>query len=251
MIASLIRASLDNRVVVLLMALLLLISGSWVTRNTPVDALPDLSDVQVIIKTDFLGQAPEVVENQVTYPLTTAMLAVPRATDVRGISMFGTSYVYVLFEDGTDIYWARTRVLEYLSQLQGQLPASARPQLGPDATGVGWVFNYALVDRSGRHDLAQLRSLQDWYLKPQLQSVQGVSEVATVGGMVQQYQVVADPHRMRAYGVTLPQLKRRLKDSNQETGASVVEMAGAEYMVRIGGYLQSIETLRQLPVSVT
>lgn len=251
MIAQVIRAALDNRIVVLMAALALLVIGSSITRNTPVDALPDLSDVQVIIKTDFLGQAPQVVEDQVTYPLTSAMLAVPRATDVRGISMYGTSYVYVLFEDGTDIYWARARVLEYLSQLQGELPQSAKPQLGPDATGVGWVFNYALVDRSGNHDLAQLRSLQDWYLKPQLQSVSGVSEVATVGGMVRQYQVVADPHKLRAYDITLPQLRDILKSGNQEAGASVIEMAEAEYMVRMSGYINSLDELEQLPVKVT
>ncbi|MYM61837.1 efflux RND transporter permease subunit [Pseudomaricurvus sp. HS19] len=251
MIRAIILQALDNRVLVMLGALALLCFGSWIVRQTPVDALPDLSDVQVIIKTDYAGQAPEVVEDQVTYPLTTAMLAVPGATNVRGISMYGTSYVYVLFEDGTDMYWARARVLEYLSQMPGRLPDGANPQLGPDATGVGWVFSYALIDSSGQRDLAQLRSLQDWYLKPQLQSVAGVSEVATVGGMVRQYQVVADPDKLRAYGVTLPQLRRLLKAANQESGASVIEMAEAEYMVRMGGYVSSVGQLKDLPLKVT
>ncbi|MGH1373985.1 MAG: efflux RND transporter permease subunit [Cellvibrionaceae bacterium] len=251
MIAFVIRSALEHRVVVLVLALLLLIVGSSITRETPVDALPDLSDVQVIIKTDYLGQAPQVVEDQVTYPLTSAMLAVPRATGVRGVSMYGTSYVYVLFEDATDIYWARARVLEYLSQLQGRLPVSARPQLGPDASGVGWVFSYALVDRSGKHDIAELRSLQDWYLKPQLQSVPGVSEIATVGGMVKQYQVIVDPNKLRLHKLTLSQLKNRLTSANQESGASVLEMAESEYMVRLSGYLQSLQDLSNIPLKVT
>ncbi len=251
MISSIIRSALENRVVVLLLAVLLLVVGSSVARHTPVDALPDLSDVQVIIKTDFSGQAPQVIEDQVTYPLTSALLSVPRAIRVRGISMYGTSYVYVLFEDGTDLYWARARVLEYLSQMQGRLPPSARPQLGPDATGVGWVFSYALVDHSGQHDIAQLRSLQDWYLKPQLQSVAGVSEIATVGGMVRQYQVIADPDKLRLYNLTLPELKSQLKNANQESGASVLEMAESEYRVRLNGYVQSLEDLAKIPLKVT
>jgi len=251
MIKHIIRASIESRAVVLLAALALLVWGSWVTVNTPVDALPDLSDVQVIVKTEFAGQAPQVIEDQVTYPLTSALMAVPKATDVRGISMFGTSYVYVLFEDDTDIYWARSRVLEYLSQIQSRLPSAAKPQLGPDATGVGWVFNYALVDRTGEHDLAQLRSLQDWYLKPQLQSVDGVSEVASLGGMVRQYQVVIDPDKLRAYDITLPQLRKLLVDANRESGASVVELAEAEYIVRLSGYIASLEDLRNIPIKVT
>ncbi len=251
MISHIIRASIESRAVVLLAALGLLVWGSWVTVNTPVDALPDLSDVQVIVKTEFAGQAPQVIEDQVTYPLTSALMAVPKATDVRGISMFGTSYVYVLFEDNTDIYWARSRVLEYLSQIQSRLPSQVNPQLGPDATGVGWVFNYALVDRTGQHDLAQLRSLQDWYLKPQLQSVSGVSEVASLGGMVRQYQVMIDPHKLRAYDVTLPQLRKLLADANRESGASVVELAEAEYMVRLSGYIDSLEDLKKLPIKIT
>ncbi len=251
MIKAIILGSLGNRFLVLLAALALLVGGAWVTKNTPVDALPDLSDVQVIIKTDYPGQAPRLVEDQVTYPLTTAMMSVPGAVDVRGSSMFGTSYVYILFEDGTDIYWARSRVLEYLNQVQGNLPTEARTALGPDATGVGWVYNYALVDRSGRHDLAQLRSLQDWYLKYPLQSVAGVSEVATVGGMVRQYQVIADPFKLRAYGIPLQKLREALANSNREAGASAIEMAEAEYIVRITGYLQGIEDIRQVPLMVT
>lgn len=251
MIKAIIRGSLGNRFLVLLSALALLFAGVWVTRNTPVDALPDLSDVQVIIKTDFPGQAPQLVEDQVTYPLTTAMMAVPGAVDVRGASMFGTSYVYILFEDGTDMYWARSRVLEYLNQVQSSLPAGATTALGPDATGVGWVFNYALTDRTGQHDLAQLTSLQDWYLKYQLQSVPGVSEVATVGGMVRQYQVIADPDKLRAYGIPLQAVRMALEQGNREAGASAIEMAEAEYIVRITGYLQGMEDIRQVPLMVT
>ncbi|WP_066015199.1 efflux RND transporter permease subunit [Endozoicomonas atrinae] len=251
MIKAIIHESLGNRFLVLLAALALLVGGVWVTNNTPVDALPDLSDVQVIIKTDYPGQAPRLVEDQVTYPLTTAMMSVPGAVDVRGSSMFGTSYVYILFEDGTDLYWARSRVLEYLNQVQGNLPAEARTALGPDATGVGWVYNYALVDRTGRHDLAQLRSLQDWYLKYPLQSVAGVSEVATVGGMVRQYQVIADPYKLRAYGIPLQKLKEALAMGNREAGASAIELAEAEYIVRITGYLQGVEDIRRVPLMVT
>ncbi|WP_281645206.1 CusA/CzcA family heavy metal efflux RND transporter [Parendozoicomonas sp. Alg238-R29] len=251
MIKAIIRGSLENRFLVILAAVALLFGGAWVTRNTPVDALPDLSDVQVIIKTDYPGQAPQLVEDQVTYPLTTAMMAVPGAVDVRGASMFGSSYVYILFEDGTDMYWARSRVLEYLNQIQSSLPPEAKTALGPDATGVGWVFNYALVDKTGQHDLAQLRSMQDWFLKFQLQSVPGVSEVATVGGMVRQYQVVADPDKLRAYGIPLQKLQQALQQGNREAGASAIEMAEAEYIVRITGYLSSLEDIRQVPLMVT
>ncbi len=250
MIAALIRASIENRVLVIVLAAMLAAWGAWSLRETPVDALPDLSDVQVIIKTSFPGQAPQVVEDQVTYPLTTAMLAVPKAVTVRGFSFFGDSYVYVIFEDGTDLYWARSRVLEYLSQVSGELPDAARPALGPDATGVGWIYQYALVDRTGRHDLAELRSLQDWFLKYELQTVPGVAEVATVGGMVRQYQVVVDPERLRAFGVPLSQVKAAIRQGNQETGGSVIEMAEAEYMVRASGYLDSLEDLRNIPLGV-
>jgi len=218
--------------------------------RTPLDAIPDLSDLQVIIKTSYPGQAPEVVEDQVTYPITTAMLSVPGTVAVRGFSFFGDSYVYVIFKDGTDIYWARSRVLEYLSQVAGNLPDSAKPQLGPDATGVGWIYEYALVDRTGGHDLSQLRSLQDWFLKYELQTVAGVSEVATVGGMVKQYQVVLDPGKLRIYGIPLEQVRKAIQRANQEVGGSVIEQAEAEYMIRARGYLEGVEDLRQIPVSV-
>lgn len=250
MIAGLIRWSISNRFLVLIMTLFITAWGLYSLSQTPVDALPDLSDVQVIIKTSFPGQAPQVVEDQVTYPLTTAMLSVPKATNVRGYSFFGDSYVYVIFEDGTDLYWARSRVLEYLSQVSAQLPASAKPALGPDATGVGWVFEYALVDRSGQNDLSQLRSLQDWFLKYELQTVPGVAEVATIGGMVRQYQVVVDPDKLRAFGIPLSKLKTAIQNGNQETGGSVIEMGEAEYMVRASGYLENLEDLSDIPLGV-
>lgn len=251
MIPSIIRWSIGNRFLVLLLTLMLTAWGLWSVKQTPVDALPDLSDVQVIIKTSYPGQAPQVVEDQVTYPLTTAMLAVPGATTVRGYSFFGDSFVYVLFDDNTDLYWARARVLEYLSQVAPNLPASARPQLGPDATGVGWVYQYALVDKTGKHDLSQLTSLQNWFLKYELQTVDGVSEVATVGGMVRQYQVRVDPDKLRAYGIPLSLIETAIKQGNQETGASVIEMAEAEYMVRSNDYLKSVEDLKQIPLGTT
>jgi Cu(I)/Ag(I) efflux system membrane protein CusA/SilA len=250
MIESIIRWSVDNRVLVVLLTTILTAAGIYAWRETPVDAIPDLSDVQVIIKTPFPGQAPKVVEDQVTYPLTTAMLAVPGAQTVRGYSFFGDSYVYVIFEDGTDIYWARSRVLEYLNQVAGQLPAAARPALGPDATGVGWIYEYALVDRSGGHDLAQLRSIQDWFLKYELQTVEGVAEVATVGGMVRQYQVVLDPAALRAYRLPMSRVRQAIQRGNQEVGGSVIEMAEAEYMVRATGYLQSVEDLAAIPLGM-
>ncbi|MEI4951851.1 CusA/CzcA family heavy metal efflux RND transporter, partial [Aeromonas caviae] len=251
MIPSIIRWSIGNRFLVLLLTLMLTAWGLWSVKQTPVDALPDLSDVQVIIKTAYPGQAPQVVEDQVTYPLTTAMLAVPGATTVRGYSFFGDSFVYVLFDDNTDLYWARARVLEYLSQVAPNLPASARPQLGPDATGVGWVYQYALVDKTGKHDLSELTSLQNWFLKYELQTVDGVSEVATVGGMMRQYQVRVDPDKLRAYGIPLSLIETAIKQGNQETGASVIEMAEAEYMVRSNGYLKSVEDLKQIPLGTT
>ncbi len=250
MIAAIIRWSIANRFLVLVLTLLLTVWGIYAVRETPVDALPDLSDVQVIIKTSFPGQAPQVVEDQVTYPLATAMLSVPKALSVRGYSFFGDSYVYIIFEDGTDLYWARSRVLEYLSQVAGQLPENAKPALGPDATGVGWIFQYALVDRTGQHDLAELRSLQDWFLKYELQTVPGVAEVATVGGMVRQYQVVVDPDKLRAFGIPLAKIKNAIRSGNQETGGSVVEMGEAEYMVRATGYLQNEEDLANIPLGV-
>ncbi|MCP4048512.1 MAG: efflux RND transporter permease subunit, partial [Gammaproteobacteria bacterium] len=250
MIAAIIRWSLDNRFLVLLMAVILTVWGLQAIRNTPIDALPDLSDVQVIVKTSYPGQAPQVVEDQVTYPLTTALLAVPGAVNVRGYSFFGDSYVYIIFEDGTDLYWARSRVLEYLNQVAGKLPPAAKPALGPDATGVGWIYEYALVDRNGGHDLAQLRSVQDWFLKFELQTIPGVAEVATVGGMVQQYQVVIDPDAMRAYSLSLTQVRKAIQGGNREVGGSVIEMGEAEYMVRSTGYLTSIADLEKIPLSV-
>ena len=250
MIASVIHWSIRNRFLVILLTLILTGWGLYAVKNTPLDALPDLSDVQVIIKTSYPGQAPRVVEDQVTYPLTTTMLSVPKATTVRGYSFFGDSYVYVLFEDGTDLYWARSRVLEYLSQVQSRLPASAVTALGPDATGVGWVYEYALVDRSGTHDLSELRSIQDWFLKFELQTVPGVSEVATIGGMVKQYQVVVDPDRLRSYGIPLSKVKTAIQRGNQEAGGSVIEMAEAEYMVRATGYIQGVEELNQIPLGM-
>ena len=250
MIESIIRWSIGNRFFVLLATFIIVGVGLVSLKNTPIDALPDLSDVQVIIKTTFPGQAPQVVEDQVTYPLTTAMLSVPGAVTVRGYSFFGDSYVYVIFDDDTDLYWARSRVLEYLSQVAPSLPASARPQLGPDATGVGWVYLYALVDRTGKHDISQLRSLQDWFLKYELQTVPGVSEVSALGGMVKQYQVKVDPDKLRAFDIPLSHIQMAIRRGNQEIGASVVEMAEAEYMVRATGYLQSEEDLRNIPLGV-
>lgn len=250
MINHIIRWSITHRVWVLMMSVALILAGVFSIKQTPVDAIPDLSDVQVIIKTSYAGQAPQVVQDQVTYPLSTAMLSVPKAVTVRGFSFFGDSYVYVIFEDGTDMYWARSRVLEYLSQVSGKLPAQAQPELGPDATGVGWVFNYALVDRTGQHDLSELRSLQDWFLKYELQTVAGVSEVATVGGMVRQYQIAVDPLKLRAYGIPMSHIYTAIREANQERGASVLEMAEAEYMVRIHGYLKNIEDIKHIPLGV-
>jgi len=250
MIPALIRWSISNRFLVLLAAVILAGAGIYSVKNTPIDALPDLSDVQVIIKTNYPGQAPQVVEDQVTYPLTTAMLSVPGAATVRGYSFFGDSYVYVIFDEDTDPYWARSRVLEYLSQVAPTLPDSARPQLGPDATGVGWVYLYALIDRTGQHDLSELRSLQDWFLKYELQTVSGVSEVAALGGMVKQYQVVVDPEKLRAFDIPLAHIQTAIQRANQEVGASVVEMAEAEYMVRATGYIQSREDLASIPLGV-
>jgi len=250
MIVKIIDWSLNNRFLVLLLSLILTVGGIFAVKNTPLDAIPDLSDVQVIIKTTYPGQAPRVVEDQITYPLTTAMLSVPGAVTVRGYSFFNDSYVYIIFEDGTDPYWARSRVLEYLSQVASRLPPEARPALGPDATGVGWVYEYALVDRSGKNDLSQLRSLQDWFLKYELQTVPGVSEVATLGGMVKQYQVVLDPERLRAYDLPLHKIRMAIKRANQEVGGSVIEMAEAEYMVRATGYIDELEDLRRIPLGV-
>lgn len=248
MIAAIIRASVRSRNLVLVVAAVLSVFGFYAVRTTPVDALPDLSDVQVIIRTSYPGQAPQIGENQVTYPIASTMLSVPGARVVRGYSFTGDSFVYVLFDDGTDLYWARSRVLEYLSQVQGRLPEGAKPALGPDATGVGWIFEYALVDRSGGHDLAQLRSLQDWFLRYELKTVPGVAEVASIGGMVKQYQVIVDPQKLAAYAVTTEQVTEALKRANQETGGSSVEMAGAEYTVRASGYLKTLDDFRAVPL---
>ncbi len=251
MIAKLIRWSIANRFLVLLATLMVTGWGVWSLLRTPLDAIPDLSDVQVIIRTTFPGQAPQIVENQITYPLTTTMLSVPGAKSVRGYSMFGDSFVYILFDDGTDPYWARSRVLEYLNQVQSRLPTQAKASLGPDATGVGWVYEYALIDRTGKMDLSQLRALQDWFLKYELKTVPNVSEVASVGGMVRQYQIVLDPDRLRAYNITHGKVIDAVQKANQETGGSVLELGEAEYMVRASGYLQSLDDFRKIPLTTT
>ncbi len=250
MIESIIRWSVGNRFFVLLVTVMIVGVGLFSLKNTPLDAIPDLSDVQVIIKTSYPGQAPQVVQDQVTYPLTTAMLSVPGAVTVRGYSFFGDSYVYVIFDEDTDLYWARSRVLEYLSQVAPSLPENARPQLGPDATGVGWIYLYALIDKTGKHDISQLRSLQDWFLKYELQTVSGVSEVAALGGMVKQYQVKVNPDKLRAFSIPLSHIQRAIKRGNQEIGASVVEMAEAEYMVRATGYIKNADDLGNIPLGV-
>ena len=250
MIAALIRWSVANRFLVLLATIFVTVWGVWSVQSTPIDALPDLSDVQVIIRTPYPGQAPQIVENQVTYPLATTMLSVPGAKTVRGYSFFGDSFVYVLFEDGTDLYWARSRVLEYLSQVQSRLPASAKPSLGPDATGVGWIYQYALVDRSGGHDLAQLRALQDWFLKFELKTLPNVAEVATVGGMVKQYQVQLDPLKLANLGITQAAVTEAIGKANQETGGALLEMAETEFMVRASGYLKTLNDFRSIPLKL-
>ena len=249
MIAKLIRWSIVNRFLVLLATLVATVAGVVAVMRTPLDAIPDLSDVQVIVRTEFPGQSPRVVEDQVTYPLATTLLSVPGARAVRGYSMFGDSFVYVIFQDGTDLYWARSRALEYLSSIASKLPLGLMASLGPDATGVGWVYEYALVDRSGHHDIAQLRSLQDWFLKYELQALPNVSEVATVGGMVKEYQVVVDPEKLRAYRLPLSRVVAAVQQSNQETGGSVVEMAEAEYMVRASGYLKTVDDFAAIAVA--
>ncbi len=251
MIARLIRWSIANRFLVLMTTLILMAWGVWSLSHTPLDAIPDLSDVQVIIRTTYPGQAPQIVENQVTYPLTTTMLSVPGAKTVRGYSFFGDSFVYILFEDGTDPYWARSRVLEYLNQVQARLPAQAKAALGPDATGVGWIYEYALVDRSGGMDLSQLRALQDWFLKYELKAVPNVAEVASIGGMVRQYQIVLEPDKLRAYNIPHSKVIEAVRKANQETGGSVLEMGEAEYMVRASGYLQSLDDFRKIPLTTT
>ena len=246
MIERVIRASVENRVLVLFGALLLAIAGIVAVLKTPVDALPDLSDVQVIITTDYSGQAPEIVENEVTYPISTTMLSVPGASTVRGFSLFGTSFVYVLFEDGTDLYWARSRVLESLNSAAGKLPSGVTPELGPDATGVGWIYQYALVDKSGKNDLESLRALQDWFLKYELKTIPGVAEVASVGGAVKEYQIIPDPVKLEQYGVTVGDIKTALSASNQEAGGGSIEMGESEFMVRAQGYLKTLDDFRSI-----
>lgn len=250
MIESVVYWSIKNRFFIILATLLIFVAGIYSVKQTPIDAIPDLSDVQVIVKTSYPGQAPQVVEDQVTYPLTTAMLSVPKAVTVRGYSFFGDSYVYIIFEEGTDLYWARSRVLEYLSQVSSSLPESAESQLGPDATGVGWVYGYALVDKTGNTDISQLRSIQDWFLRYELQTVPGVSEIATIGGMVKQYQIIVDPDSIRAYDIPLSLIRTAIAQGNQESGASVVEMGEAEYMVTASGYLNKVEDIKQIPLGL-
>ncbi|WP_066558697.1 efflux RND transporter permease subunit [Croceicoccus bisphenolivorans] len=248
MIARIIDASIANRLFIVLAAVAVTLAGFWAVRTTPVNALPDLSDVQVVVRSNYPGQAPRIVEDQVTYPLATTMLSVPGAKTVRGYSMFGDSYVYIIFQDGTDLYWARSRVLEYLNQVQNRLPDGVTSTLGPDATGVGWIYEYALVDRTGGHDLAGLRSLQDWFLRYELKTIPGIAEVASVGGMVKQYQVVLEPYRMASLGVTHAEIVSAIQAANQEAGGSIVEMGEAEYMVRASGYLGDLEDFRQIPL---
>ncbi|MGH6623964.1 MAG: efflux RND transporter permease subunit, partial [Burkholderiaceae bacterium] len=251
MIARLIRWSIANRFLVLLATLLFSAGGVVSLLKTPLDALPDLSDVQVIIRTSWPGQAPRLVENQVTYPMTTTMLSVPGAKTVRGYSFFGDSFVYVLFEDGTDLYWARSRVLEYLNQVQSRLPPNAKSSIGPDATGVGWIYQYALVDRSGALDTSQLRALQDWFLRFELKTVPNVAEVASVGGMVRQYQLLLDPDKLAAYAIPHTRVVETVRRANQEAGGSVLELGEAEYVVRASGYLQTLDDFRQIPLRTT
>jgi Cu(I)/Ag(I) efflux system membrane protein CusA/SilA len=248
MIARLIEYVAKNRFMVVLLTVILTLWALYASYNLSVDAIPDLSDVQVIISTEFPEQSPDLVEDQVTYPLATAMLAVPKAKVVRGISQFGLSFVYIIFEDGTDIYWARSRVLEYLNYVRAKLPANVSPALGPDATGVGWVYQYVVEDPSGRHDLAQLRSIQDWYIRYQLQKVPGVAEVASVGGFVKQYQVVVNPNTLASYGISLSKVKQAIQMSNQDTGGRVVEQAQTEYMVRGLGYIKSLKDVENIVV---
>ncbi|MDQ7039668.1 MAG: CusA/CzcA family heavy metal efflux RND transporter [Rhodothermus sp.] len=248
MLERIIEGSMRNRQLVLMLAILLAALGVWATLNIPIDAIPDISDVQVVIRTEYPGQAPQIVEDQVTYPLATAMLAVPGARTVRGYSMFGTSFVYIIFEDGTDMYWARSRVLEYLNQVAGTLPEGAKPAIGPDATSVGWIFEYSLVDTTGRHDLADLRTIQDFFLKYELQSIPGVSEVATVGGFVKQYQIVVDPQKLLAYGIPLSHVRMAIQRSNREVGARLLELGEREFIVRGRGYIQGLDDLRQIPL---
>ena len=247
MVAWIIDFSARNRFMVFLLLFGLAMAGLWALQNTPIDAVPDISDTQVIIYTTWMGRSPDLVEDQITYPIVTALLSAPRVTVVRGFSDFGFSYVYVLFKDGTDIYWARSRVLEYMNQLAGRLPEGVTPQLGPDATAVGWIFQYALIDESGEHDLAALRSFQDWYLRYWLRSVDGVAEVASVGGFVRQYQVSLNPTKLLAYNLAIPEVIEKIRMSNNDVGGRVVEFAGVEYMIRGRGYIRSLADIGPSP----
>ncbi|MGZ8483967.1 MAG: efflux RND transporter permease subunit, partial [Candidatus Binatia bacterium] len=248
MIENIIEASAKNKFLVFLMVFFLSAGGLWALKNTPLDAVPDLSDVQVIVYTTWMGRNPTIMEDQVTYPIVTAMISAPKVKFVRGFSDFGFSYVYIIFEDGTDIYWARSRVLEYMNQVQNRLPPGVTPTLGPDATGVGWVFQYALVDKSGKHDLAQLRSLQDWTLRYQIGAVEGVAEVASLGGFVRQYQVNLDPNKLSAYRLPVKNVVDAIRMSNNDVGGRSVELSGAEYMVRGRGYIKSIKDIEMIAV---
>src|SRR5690349_6488188 len=249
MISRVIDWCASNRFLVFTGTLLLVLAGIWSLRNIPLDALPDISDVQVIVHVPWEGQPPSIIEDQVTYPIVTALLAAPHVKAVRAQTMFGDSYIFVVFEDGTDLYWARSRVLEYIQQLQGALPKDVSPMIGPDATGAGWVYEYAVIDRSHRHSLADLRSLQDWFLRFQLETVPGVSEVASIGGFVRQYQVNVDPNKLRGYNIPLSMVIDRVRDSTNEVGGRVLEMGGARYMIRGLGYLRSTRDLEVVPVA--
>src|SRR3989441_411687 len=248
MLKGIIDFSLKNKFIVLLGTIALLLGGVYAVKNIPLDAIPDLSDVQVIIYTEWPGQAPQIIQDQVTYPITTKMLSVPRAKAVRGYSFYGFSFAYIIFEDGTDPYWARSRVLEYLSGLSGRLPQGVSPSLGPDATGVGWAFMYSI--NSTNRSLAELRSMQDWYLKYQLTSVGGVSEVASIGGFVKQYQVTVDPTRLRAYNLSIAEVAMAVKKSNGEVGGRSIELSEKEFIVRVRGYVQRLDDLRKVTVGI-
>src|SRR5579862_267198 len=249
MIARWIDWCARNRFLVFTGTLLLVFAGIWALRHIPLDALPDISDVEVIIHTPWMGQPPSLIEDQVTYPIVTTLLAAPHVKAVRAQTMFGDSYVFVVFEDGTDLYWARSRVVEYLQQIQGKLPEAVHPSIGPDATGAGWIYEYALVDHGHSQSLADLRSLQDWFLRYQLATVPGVAEVATIGGFVRQYQVNLDPDKLRAYGIPLSSVIDKIRASTNEVGGRLLEMGGAEYMIRGLGYLRSLSDLETVPVT--
>jgi Cu(I)/Ag(I) efflux system membrane protein CusA/SilA len=249
-IARLIAASAQRPFLTILFVAALAAWG-WVSlRRAPLDAIPDLSDVQVIVFTEWMGQSPDLVEDQITYPISAALISAPKVQAVRGQSMFGMSFVNVIFEDGTDIYWARSRVLEYMSSVRAKLPTGVNPTLGPDATGVGWVFEYAIVDKSGKHDLQQLRSLQDWNVRYSLASVPGVAEVASVGGFVKQYQVNVDPNKLLGYGIMMDDVVRAVRASNQEVGGRVIEIAGHEQVIRGRGYVKQPDDIGQSPIKV-